>query len=139
MIAHHLAMVRYMSHRVGVMYLGQIVETADPKTLFAQPRHPYTKALISASLPNHPDIERGEIILSGEVPSPADPPAGCRFHTRCWLYQALEAPERCATEAPELRAMGSGHSAACHFAERVSADSGAPLTTLEDRERALIS
>jgi oligopeptide/dipeptide ABC transporter ATP-binding protein len=102
------------------MYLGQIVEEAEPKTLFAQPGHPYTKALISASLPNHPDVNRGEIVLAGEVPSPAHPPAGCRFHTRCWLYQELGKPERCVAEMPVLQDVEPGHGSACHFAGAVS-------------------
>src|SRR5919109_2642392 len=83
LIAHHLATTRYMAHEVAVMYLGKIVERARTKTLFENPLHPYTKALFSAALPAHPDIVRDEIILPGEVPSPINPPSGCRFHPRC--------------------------------------------------------
>ena len=83
LIAHNLATVRYMSHQVGVMYLGKIVEEAPTRELFTNPMHPYTKALISAALPSHPAIQREELVISGEVPSPLNPPAGCSFHPRC--------------------------------------------------------
>jgi oligopeptide/dipeptide ABC transporter ATP-binding protein len=83
LIAHNLATVRYMSHQVGVMYLGKIVEEAPTRELFTNPMHPYTKALISAALPSHPDTQREELVISGEVPSPLNPPAGCSFHPRC--------------------------------------------------------
>jgi oligopeptide/dipeptide ABC transporter ATP-binding protein len=110
LIAHHLATTRYMAHEVAVMYLGKIVERARTKELFRSPLHPYTKALFSAALPSHPDIEREEIILAGEVPSPIDPPRGCRFHPRCPF-----AMPRCATEAPELKEHAPNHWAACHL------------------------
>ncbi|MCI0782616.1 MAG: dipeptide ABC transporter ATP-binding protein, partial [Chloroflexi bacterium] len=83
LIAHHLATVRYMCHRVAVMYLGQIVELAEVRELYTNPLHPYTKALMSAALPSHPDMEQEEMILTGEVPSPLNPPSGCTFHPRC--------------------------------------------------------
>ena len=110
LIAHHLATVRYMCDWVAVMYLGQIVEYAEVKELFNNPLHPYTKALMSAALPSHPDIEQDEIILTGEVPSPLNPPAGCRFHTRCPF-----AMDRCATEVPQTREITPGHTTACHL------------------------
>ena len=110
LIAHHLATTRYMAHEVAVMYLGKIVERARTKELFRSPLHPYTKALFSAALPSHPDIEREEIILAGEVPSPIDPPHGCRFHPRCPF-----AMPRCATETPELKEHAPAHWAACHL------------------------
>jgi oligopeptide/dipeptide ABC transporter ATP-binding protein len=110
LIAHHLATTRYMAHEVAVMYLGKIVERARTKELFRSPLHPYTKALFSAALPSHPDIEREEIILAGEVPSPIDPPRGCRFHPRCPF-----AMPRCATETPELKEHAPNHWAACHL------------------------
>lgn len=110
LIAHHLATVRYMCDWVAVMYLGQIVEYADVKELYNNPLHPYTKALMSAALPSHPDIEQDEIILTGEVPSPLDPPSGCRFHTRCPF-----AMDRCAVEVPETKEVAPGHTTSCHL------------------------
>lgn len=110
LIAHNLATVRYLSHRVAVMYLGQIVEEADSEELFSNPMHPYTKALISAALPARPGEAREEIVLSGEVPSPTNPPPGCRFHPRC-----PSAFDRCPKEVPLLREMSKGHRVACHL------------------------
>ena len=110
LIAHHLATVRYMCDAVAVMYLGQIVEYAEVKELYNNPLHPYTKALMSAALPSHPDIEQDEIILTGEVPSPLDPPSGCRFHTRCPF-----AMDRCAVEVPETKEVTPGHTTSCHL------------------------
>lgn len=112
LIAHNLATVRYMSHQVAVMYLGQIVEFGEVGELFNNPLHPYTKALMSAALPSHPDIEREEIILPGEVPSPLHPPSGCNFHPRCpW------AMEQCSREEPALQTVAQGHEASCHLYE----------------------
>ncbi len=110
LIAHHLATVRYMCDWVAVMYLGQIVEYAEVKELYNNPLHPYTKALMSAALPSHPDIEQDEIILTGEVPSPLNPPEGCRFHTRCPF-----AMDRCAVEVPETKEVAPGHTTSCHL------------------------
>jgi oligopeptide/dipeptide ABC transporter ATP-binding protein len=110
LIAHHLATTRYMAHEVAVMYLGKIVERAQTKELFRNPLHPYTKALFSAALPSHPDVEREEIILSGEVPSPINPPRGCRFHPRCPFVMP-----RCSEEKPPLRELAPDHWAACHL------------------------
>jgi oligopeptide transport system ATP-binding protein len=110
-IAHNLATVRYMSHSVAIMYLGQIVEYGEEEDLFKHPLHPYTRALMSASLLTLPeDEEKGvkKIILSGEMPSPLNPPPGCRFHTRC-----PEARAECSQTAPPLRSVGSGHKVAC--------------------------
>ncbi len=109
-IAHHLATTRYMAHEVAVMYLGKIVEKARTEELFTNPLHPYTKALFSAALPSHPDIERDEIILQGEVPSPINPPSGCRFHPRCPMAKA-----ECSTVEPQEKEMASGHMVACHL------------------------
>jgi oligopeptide/dipeptide ABC transporter ATP-binding protein len=109
-IAHHLATTRYMAHEVAVMYLGKIVEKARTEELFNNPLHPYTKALFSAALPSHPDIEREEIILHGEVPSPINPPSGCRFHPRCPMAK----PE-CATVEPQEKLVAAGHMVACHL------------------------
>ncbi len=110
LIAHHLATTRYMAHEVAVMYLGKIVERARTKTLFENPLHPYTKALFSAALPAHPDVVRQEIILPGEVPSPINPPSGCRFHPRCSYAMPL-----CAEVVPEEQTLASGHTVACHL------------------------
>ena len=109
-IAHHLATTRYMAHEVAVMYLGKIVEKARTEELFTNPLHPYTKALFSAALPSHPDIQRDEIILTGEVPSPINPPSGCRFHPRC-----PAAMPHCATIVPPEKEMAPGHMVACHL------------------------
>ena len=110
LIAHHLATTRYMAHEVAVMYLGKIVEKAKTKELFGNPLHPYTKALFSAALPAHPDITHEEIILTGEVPSPINPPSGCRFHPRCPF-----ARRECAETAPLEKEIAPGHMVACHL------------------------
>jgi len=110
LIAHHLATTRYMAHEVAVMYLGKIVERARTEALFTRPLHPYTQALFSAALPGHPDIAREEIILSGEVPSPIDPPGGCRFQPRCPVAR----PE-CAEIEPQPIDIEPGHTVACHL------------------------
>ncbi|MFI5253911.1 MAG: ABC transporter ATP-binding protein [Candidatus Limnocylindrales bacterium] len=120
-IAHDLSVVRHISDRIAVMYLGRIVEVAAARELDLRPLHPYSVALISAIPIPDPAVEsrRRRIILTGDVPSPVDPPAGCRFHTRCWLRERLGDPERCVTEDPHLRVLASGHEVACHFAEQV--------------------
>jgi oligopeptide/dipeptide ABC transporter ATP-binding protein len=109
-IAHDLAAVSHLSHQTAVMYLGKLVEVADSLELCATPLHPYTKALFAASLPSHPDEAREEIVLSGEVPSALNPPAGCRFHPRCPY-----AMPRCAEEEPVLAELAPGHTVACHL------------------------
>lgn len=110
-IAHGLATVKHISDRVGVMYLGKIVELADSETIYRKPMHPYTRALISAIPEPDPDKVKKRELLQGDVPSPVDPPHGCRFHTRC-----PHACDLCRTKEPVLRDMGNGHMAACHFA-----------------------
>ena len=110
LVAHNLATVRYMSHQTAVMYLGQIAEYSPTEELYENPLHPYTKALFSAALPAHPDDQREEIVLTGEVPSPINPPSGCRFHPRCPF-----AMDRCAVEIPQQLDKGNGHLVACHL------------------------
>ncbi len=120
-VAHNLSVIEYVSDRVGVMYLGKLTEVAPAGELFREPKHPYTVALLSAIPDTNPRVRKKRLILKGDVPSPANPPAGCRFHTRCWLREQLGNPERCVTEEPALREVGAGHVAACHFAEDVVA------------------
>ena len=110
MIAHNLATVRFMSHNMAIMYLGQLVEYGEAEELFERPLHPYMKALMSASLSIEPGDERQEIILRGEMPSPLNPPPGCRFHTRCF-----EAMDICSKVVPETRMLGQSHYVQCHL------------------------
>jgi oligopeptide/dipeptide ABC transporter ATP-binding protein len=118
-IAHDLAAVAHMSHVIAVMYLGKIVETGEARSLARAPKHPYTEALFSAALPSHPDERREEIILPGEVPSPLNPPSGCRFHPRC-----PQAMARCAEEEPALRAV-EDRILACHLYDEGGQANGA--------------
>lgn len=129
-IAHDLAVVRHISDRVGVMYLGRIVEEADADVLYATPLHPYTIALMSAIPIPDPEVEDGRerILLRGDLPSPANPPSGCRFHTRCPYRQ----PTRCDDEVPELRVIDGhpGHRVSCHWAEQILAEQVTPAESL---------
>ncbi|MBI6874552.1 ABC transporter ATP-binding protein [Clostridium aciditolerans] len=109
-ISHDLSVVQHISHRIGVMYLGSLVELAEKEELFKNPLHPYTKALLSAVPVPDPTLKRNRIILKGDIPSPAKPPAGCKFHTRCPY-----AKERCTNEVPQYKDAGSGHFVACHL------------------------
>ena len=121
LIAHDLAVVRHVSDIIAVMYLGRFVEWAQASDLYREPLHPYTIALLSAVPIPDPVAEatRERIVLRGDIPSPAAPPSGCAFHTRCWLRDKLGNPEPCSSETPELRLMRSGHLVACHFAEEL--------------------
>jgi peptide/nickel transport system ATP-binding protein len=114
-VAHDLSVVEHISDRVAVMYLGRIVELAAAETLYRDPRHPYTEALLSAIPRSHPKQRRGRIVLSGDVPNPASPPSGCHFHPRCRYARDI-----CRTDAPPLRQVQPGHVAACHFAEELN-------------------
>lgn len=113
-IAHDLSVVRHISDRVAVMYLGKVVELAETEELFTNPKHPYTEALMSAVPVPDPDYEVERIILEGDVPSPVNPPSGCYFHPRCRY-----AKEICKAEAPEFRDIGNEHFVACHFADQL--------------------
>ena len=123
-IAHDLAVVRHISDRIAVMYLGGIVEVSPADELYERPLHPYTISLLSAVPIPDPVVERQRrpILLQGDLPSPANPPKACRFHTRCPYVQ----PSRCRDERPELRLLGSGHAVACHWAEAIQAGALTP-------------
>jgi oligopeptide/dipeptide ABC transporter ATP-binding protein len=130
-IAHDLSVVRHISDRIAVMYLGEVVELSPSRELYDKPLHQYSCALVSAVPIPDPQVEkrRKRMILRGDVPSPANPPSGCRFHTRCWLRRELGDPERCAEEMPELRVMNPGHRVACHFAEELAGERRGSLLT----------
>jgi oligopeptide/dipeptide ABC transporter ATP-binding protein len=119
-IAHDLAAVAHMSHTIAVMYLGKVVESGNAKALARDPRHPYTEALFSAALPSHPDERREEIILPGEVPSPINPPSGCRFHPR-----GPQVMPRCSQDVPQLKDVG-GRIVSCHLYDGSAAARSAP-------------
>ena len=116
-IAHDLAVVRHISDRIAVMYLGIVVEVSPAEELYENPLHPYTISLLSAVPIPDPEVElkRKPVLLSGDLPSPANPPSACRFHTRCPYVQ----PTRCREDVPELRKLGEGHTVACHWAEQI--------------------
>lgn len=111
-ISHDLGVVKYISHRVGVMYLGSLVELSEKNALFGNPKHPYTQALLSAIPVPDPTKKINRILLKGDIPSPANPPSGCKFHTRC-----MYAKDICKEQVPEFRDLGGEHFVACHFAK----------------------
>ena len=137
-ISHDLAVVRHMSDRVGVMYLGKMVELADTQALFSSPRHPYTRALMSAVPLPDPEARPDRQLLEGDVPSPLNPPSGCRFHTRCPYVR-----DRCRTEEPVMGANDDDHGVACHFwreidaLPRPAAAAARPISEAYARRRAL--
>jgi oligopeptide transport system ATP-binding protein len=123
-IGHDLATVTHISHQIAVMYLGKIVEIGESQALSLNPQHPYTKALFAAALPAHPDDERDDLVVTGEVPSALNPPAGCRFHPRCPFVM-----EQCSQREPELLQIGDLQRAACHLYESGAASNGRAVGT----------
>jgi oligopeptide transport system ATP-binding protein len=132
-ISHNLSVVEYFSDRVAVMYLGQIHELATVEQLYHNARHPYTVALLSAIPRADPRVRRRRLVLKGDLPSPAAPPSGCRFHTRCWLREKMGSPENCATDDPVLRDFGDGHMVKCHYAEQVTPETVAGAAREQSR------
>ena len=120
-ISHNLSVIQYFSDRVGVMYLGKIMEVGTVDDLYRNARHPYTIALLSAIPDPDPRRRQKRLVLKGDVPSPVAPPPGCRFSSRCWLREQLGNPERCTSEEPLLRVISTGHRVACHFEESITA------------------
>jgi oligopeptide/dipeptide ABC transporter ATP-binding protein len=129
-VAHNMGVVEHISDRVAVMYLGRIAELAERKALFRHQEHPYTEALMSAIPVPNPELRRQRVILRGDVPSPVNPPSGCRFHPRCQLRQQLDSPAICADQIPPLIDLGGDHSCACHFRQPGGGDGQAAGPTI---------
>jgi oligopeptide transport system ATP-binding protein len=121
-VAHNMGVVEHISDRVAVMYLGRVAELAERRELFRKQEHPYTEALMSAIPVPDPELRRRRVILKGDVPSPVNPPSGCRFHPRCQLRQQMDSPAICAEVVPPLIDLGGGHLCACHFRQAPSAE-----------------
>jgi len=130
-VAHNMGVVEHISDRVAVMYLGRIAEIAERTALFRQQEHPYTVALMSAIPVPDPEIRRQRVILTGDVPSPVNPPSGCRFHPRCPLRASLGNPQICVTDEPELDDVGGNHLVACHFRGQKAPAAVAQTSTVE--------
>ena len=130
-VAHNMGVVEHISDRVAVMYLGRVAELADRRELFRNQEHPYTQALMSAIPIPNPELRRQRVILRGDVPSPVNPPRGCRFHPRCQLRQQLDGPAICAQVVPPLIDLGGGHECACHFRQPGGASPEEIARTLE--------
>jgi oligopeptide/dipeptide ABC transporter ATP-binding protein len=122
LIGHDLAMVAYMSDEIAVMYLGKIIECGETKEVLQDPLHPYTRALISASLPSHPRERRERTVLSGEIADPLDVPPGCRFHPRCSCGTSV-----CSEQEPSLAPVGNKHLVACHFNNPQAGNDSSPV------------
>jgi oligopeptide/dipeptide ABC transporter ATP-binding protein len=129
-VAHNMGVVEHISDRVAVMYLGRIAELADRVELFEKQEHPYTAALMSAIPIPNPELRRQRVILKGDVPSPVNPPSGCRFHPRCPLRQQLGSPAICADVVPPLIDLGGGHQCACHFRQPPTGEGVAPAAAV---------
>jgi oligopeptide/dipeptide ABC transporter ATP-binding protein len=136
-ISHNLSVIQYLSDRVAVMYLGKIVELGTVEQLYKDSRHPYTVALLSAIPEANPRRRKKRLVLKGDLPSPAAPPSGCRFHTRCWLRERLGNPENCSTVEPPLVAFGTeGHRVACHWTDEMTAET---ITRAAEEAPAVVS
>jgi peptide/nickel transport system ATP-binding protein len=131
-VAHNMGVVEHISDRVAVMYLGRIAELAERRELFRKQEHPYTEALMSAIPVPNPELRRQRVILRGDVPSPVNPPSGCRFHPRCQLRQELGSPEICAQVIPPLVDLGADHLCACHFRQPAGVSPPPAATAVSD-------
>jgi oligopeptide/dipeptide ABC transporter ATP-binding protein len=131
-IAHDLSVVRHISDRIAVMYLGKVVEMAETEELFQNPKHPYTEALLSAVPSPDPDYQMERILLKGDVPSPVNPPSGCVFHPRCPYYNE-HGWEACKNDVPELERIDGEHYAACHFSRELDLEGVHELITRREQ------